>query len=163
MAGQYQDKIALVTGASGGIGMEIARELARRDAHVLLVARRQDCLTALAGEIAASGGMASAMSCDVTDPSAIKSLAKQVEDRFGLIHLLINNAGRELLKPFQVSRSQDFRDLIEINLIGLAEVTRSLLPLLKAGSAIVNIASVAGMVVRRAWAPMRQAKEPLLP
>jgi NAD(P)-dependent dehydrogenase (short-subunit alcohol dehydrogenase family) len=146
MAGQYKDKIALVTGASGGIGMEIARELSRRDAHVLLIARRYDCLTALSREIIASGGMASAMPCDITDQDAVKTLAKQVQDRFGQIHLLINNAGRELVKPFQISRPQDFRDLIEINLVSLAEVTRCFLCLLKAGSAIVNIASVAGMV-----------------
>jgi 3-oxoacyl-[acyl-carrier protein] reductase len=143
--GQFQDKIALVTGASGGIGAEIARELSRRGAHVLMVARHQDILEKLADEIAASGGVASPMPCDVTDQIAVQSLTKQVQELFGEVHVLVNNAGRELVKPLQVTKSQDFRDLIEINLVALAEVTRNCLRLLKGGSVIVNVASLAGL------------------
>ncbi len=111
---------------------------------MILVARREDRLAEIARRITQAGGSAQAVVCDVTAESAIKDLVAKVRDQFGELHLLVNNAGRELVMPLQVTRSQAVRDLIELNVVATAEVTRQCLGLLKAGSAIVNMASVAG-------------------
>lgn len=142
----YHDKTVLLTGATGDIGMEIARELSCRGARLLLVARHAEKLHALSAEIVAAGGDAVPMPCDITNQESVQSLIKQVRERFETIHLLVNNAGRELAKPLQVSRPQDFRDLFEINVFALAEMTRCMLQVMKSGSAIVHVASLTGMV-----------------
>ncbi len=138
----YTGKTALVTGASSGLGEGIARELARLGAHVILVARRMERLEALAAEIAAAGGAATAMACDVTDEHALEALATQVEQKFPQLHLLVNSAGRELLAPLQVMNASAARDLLELNVLSTATVTQALMGVLKAGSAVVNLASV---------------------
>jgi NAD(P)-dependent dehydrogenase (short-subunit alcohol dehydrogenase family) len=142
---QFDQKTALVTGASSGLGAEIARELARRGAHVCMAARRRDRLEQLAGEISAAGGAATAIACDVADPPAVKSLVGKVKQDFGQLHLLVNNAGQEYIAPLQVVRPEAARQTLELNVVALAELTRQSLRLLKENSAIVNIASLAGL------------------
>jgi 3-oxoacyl-[acyl-carrier protein] reductase len=134
----------VVTGASSGIGAAIARELARRGGHAVLVARRGDRLAELAATIGQDGGIASAIPCDVTDEADLKALAARLREQFGQVHLLVNNAGVGLMMPLQVTKRQAMRELLELNVVALAETTRHCLPLLKAGSSIVNMASVAG-------------------
>jgi 3-oxoacyl-[acyl-carrier protein] reductase len=146
VARQYENKTALVTGASSGIGMEISRELARRGAHVILVARREELLARLAEQIIGEGGRATPMPCDVTDESAVNALAQQVKERFGHLHLLVNNAGKELLRPLQVSKPQAVREVMEVNVMAVVEVTRVLLGLIHHGGAIINMASAVGLV-----------------
>ena len=141
---QYQHKTALVTGASSGIGAEIARELARRGAHVVLVARREDQLNEISHEIIAAGGKATPIACNIVDESSLKLLIERV-DQIGELNLLVNNAGRELVSPLQATRPQAMRDLFELNVVGLANVTRNCLRFLQSGSSIVNMASVAGI------------------
>ncbi len=143
--GQFENKNALVTGASSGIGMEIARQLAARGAHVILVARRQDRLGQLADEISASGGLASAFPCDVADEAAVKSMVGQLQRQFDQLHLLVNNAGKELVAPLQIVRTPAARETMELNVLAMVTVTRLCLRLLNEGSAIVNMASLAGL------------------
>jgi 3-oxoacyl-[acyl-carrier protein] reductase len=125
--------------------MEIARELASRGAHVILVARREDQLAQLADEISAADGKAMALPCDVTDESAVKSMVDQVKQQFGELHLLVNNAGKEFIAPLQVTRAPAVRETLELNVVAMANVTRACLRLLKEDSAIVNMASLAGL------------------
>ena len=142
---QFENKRALVTGASSGIGMAIAREVANRGGHVIIVARRADRLGQLAEEIAAAGGNASVFPCDVMDEAAVKSLVDQVKQQFGELHLLVNNAGKEYIAPLQVARLSATRETMELNVVAMANATRLCLRLLKEGSAIVNMASLAGL------------------
>ena len=145
MMQDYQGRIALVTGAFSGIGAGIAAELARRGRQVLLVARRVDRLELLAATIRDSGAEAVCLPCDITDEPAVKALAAEVKSQFAQIDLLVNNAGREMLAPLQVTKSADARDLMEINLLAVSTVTCALLNLLTRGAAIVNMASTAAL------------------
>src|SRR5262249_38244224 len=91
-------------------------------------------------------GLATAIPCDVTDEAGLKGLVSRLREQIGQLHLLVNNAGRELVMPLQVTRPQVMRELLELNVIAMAEMTRQCLPLLKAGSSVVNMASAAGLV-----------------
>lgn len=144
-ADQYVGKTALVTGASSGIGWEISRELARRGAQVGMVARRSDRLEELAQQIANEGGRASPLPCDVTNESSVMLLAEKVKAEYGKIDLLVNNAGREMLKPLQITKVKESRELLELNVLALAEVTRAMLGRIHNGGGIINMASAAGL------------------
>ncbi len=146
MQGQFADRTIVVTGASGGIGMATARELARRGGRVVLVARRADQLEDLAAKISQEGGNALAMPCDVVNADEIQAMVDRIRDQLGPIHLLVNAAGRELMAPLQLVKQQTVRELFDVNVIAVAEMTRNCLGLLKAGSSIVNISSAAGIV-----------------
>ena len=144
MGEQYTGKTALVTGASSGIGAEIARELARRGARVILVARREAELAQVSEEFQAAGGVAVPVVCDVVDETSLKSLIERVAT-FGALHLLVNNAGKELVLPLQVTKPQAMRDLLELNVVAVANLTRLCLRYLQAGSSVINMASAAGL------------------
>ncbi|MGO9310910.1 MAG: SDR family NAD(P)-dependent oxidoreductase [Spirochaetia bacterium] len=143
-ARDYENKVVVVTGASTGIGAEIARELARRGGHAVLVARREDLLAEIGSQISREGGLSTTIPCDLTDETSLRALVAAIRERFSQVHLLVNNAGRELMMPLQVTKPQTAREILELNVVALAELTRQCLPLLKAGSAIVNMTSVAG-------------------
>lgn len=145
MSLQFDSKIALITGASSGIGEATARELAERGAHVVLVARRNEQLSEIVASIESEGGSASQFVGDVTDESLVKSLVGEVKQQFGKLDLLVNNAGRELIAPLQVLRSAAARETLELNVVAMANMTRLCLRLLKEESAIVNLASLAGV------------------
>ncbi len=141
----YDGKVALVTGASSGIGRTIALALARRGAKVVLMARRKELLEALAAEIAAAGGEAMPVATDVTDEAQVKQGRGLVKERFGRLDLLVNNAGRELLLPLQATSMAEARSLLELNVVAMASVTKAMLGLLVKGSAVVNMSSAAGL------------------
>jgi 3-oxoacyl-[acyl-carrier protein] reductase len=142
---QFENKQVLVTGASSGIGMEIARVLASRGADVILVARREHLLVRLADEISAAGGKATVCGCDVSDEAAVKAMLERIKKQFGQLHLLVNNAGQELIAPLQVLRTDAAMQTMELNVVALANVTRLSMRLLQQGSAVVNMASLAGL------------------
>lgn len=144
-SGGYEHQVVLVTGASSGLGREIAREIAGRGGHVILAARRAEELANLAREIAGAGGAATPLPVDLTDESSVKALMVAVESQFGRLHVLINNAGKELVLPLQASRRPVVRELFELNVVALADVTRQALRLFKGPGSIVNVASVVGL------------------
>ncbi|MCB8955226.1 MAG: SDR family oxidoreductase [Nocardioides sp.] len=132
-------RTAVVTGASSGIGAATARHLAREGFHVYCAARRTDRIEALAAEI---GG--TAVACDVTDPDSVAALAAAVGDR---LDVLVNNAGGAFgAGPVAQADSDEWRRMYEVNVIGLMQVTRALLPaLLASGDGVVlNVGSTAG-------------------
>ncbi len=137
----------LVTGASSGIGAATALRLAAAGAHVVLAARRLDRLEALAAGIAGQGGSASALPLDVAHDADVAAAAGTLRDRHGRLDILVNAAGVMLLSPVAEADPAEWRRMVEINLIGLMQVTRAVLPLMPSGHGhVVNIASLAGRI-----------------
>jgi 3-oxoacyl-[acyl-carrier protein] reductase len=141
-----QGRIALVTGASQGIGRACALELARAGATVALAARNQAKLAEVAAEIAGSGGEAEMFALDVSSEESIKSGAKAVLERFGKVEILVNNAGITRDGLMMAMKRADWDDVLATNLTGAFLLTQALLrPMLKnRWGRIVNISSVVG-------------------
>jgi NADP-dependent 3-hydroxy acid dehydrogenase YdfG len=151
-----KDSVALVTGASSGIGEAAARTLAELGASVALAARRTDRLEALAGEIADAGGTALSIEADVTDRAQAEAAVKQTVDELGSLDTLINNAGVMLLGPIVDAPVEEWDRMIDLNVKGLLYCANAAMPhLLEAAengsrrvADLVNISSVAGRQVR---------------
>ena len=141
-----QGRIALVTGASQGIGRACALELARAGATVALAARNESKLAEVAAEIEAAGGLAAAFALDVANEDSIKAGAKAVLDRFGKVEILVNNAGITRDGLMMSMKRPDWDDVIGTNLTGAFLLTQAVLrPMLKnRWGRIVNISSVVG-------------------
>ncbi len=139
-------KIALVTGASQGIGRACALELAKAGATVALAARNVEKLEAVAAEITAAGGIAKAYALDISSEESIKAGAKAVLAEHGAVHILVNNAG--ITKDGLAMRMKlaDFEDVLRTNLTGSFLLTQALIsPMMKARwGRILNITSVVG-------------------
>jgi NADP-dependent 3-hydroxy acid dehydrogenase YdfG len=144
--GDLDGKVALVTGASSGIGEATARAMSAEGAKVALVARRHDRLVKLADEIEKNGGEALPIEADVSDHGAVEAFVAQTKGQFGGLHILVNNAGVMLLGPVDGGDVKEWRRMIDVNLLGLLYCTREAIPIIRdsGGGDIVNIASVAG-------------------
>ena len=136
----------LVTGASSGIGRELALRLSRQGAQLVLTARRADRLQELVEQIQQHGGRAWPVAGDVTDPELRRRLGEVVEDQWSALDLLVNNAGVGAVGPFATADAARLRRVMEVNFFGPAELIRQLLPLLRRGRRpmIVNVGSVLG-------------------
>jgi short-subunit dehydrogenase len=144
-------RIAIVTGASSGIGAEIARALARRDWHCVLLARREERLQPLAAEIGGEYAL-----CDVTDREAVERVAA----RHPLVHLLVNNAGIPARATFLEGDPEQIEAAMATNYLGSIWCLRAFLPALEAAapSDVVNVVSVAGTVALPASGPYAASK-----
>lgn len=144
---QPTGRVAAVTGASSGIGEATARALVADGYRVALLARREDRIQALAEEL---GEGAIAIRADVTDRDSIVAAAQRVQEELGGADVLINNAGVMLLAPFGPDQRDDYRRMIEINLLGAITTTEVFLEQVKAKGVgdILTISSVAGRVAR---------------
>ncbi|KOV49872.1 short-chain dehydrogenase [Streptomyces sp. AS58] len=142
-------RIAVVTGASSGIGEATARRLAARGAKVALLARRADRLQDLAGKIEKAGGTALALSVDVTDADAVGAAAERIRRDLGTVDLLVNNAGVMLPAPVEELRTDQWQRQIDLNITGLMNVFGAFLPQLVAAGTergvadLVNVSSIA--------------------
>ena len=139
-------KVAIITGASSGIGEATALALASHQVRVVLAARRRDRLEALARRITEAGGKALPVDCDVTRRDAVRGLIEQTLGAFGTLDILINNAGVMPLSPLAKCRLDDWDNTINVNLKGALYCLGSVLPvMLESGHGhIINISSVAG-------------------
>ncbi len=149
MPQSIKDKIVLITGASSGFGADAARLFAREGAVVILAARRVDRLTALAEKIRLEGGQAYAMPLDVTEQNQIEETVQTVVDHFGRIDILFNNAGFGRLDWLENLDPQgDINSMLRVNLIGLVQMARAVLPQMYRQGAghIINMVSVAGRI-----------------
>lgn len=140
-------KVALVTGASSGIGEATAGALAAAGAKVAIAARRADRLEALAARIETAGGMALRIEADVTSNDDVTAMIGKVVAEWDRLDILVNNAGVMLLSPAAEATLDDWRQMVELNLLALMGVTKAALPHLRAAKGhIVNVSSVAGRV-----------------
>jgi NADP-dependent 3-hydroxy acid dehydrogenase YdfG len=142
--------VAIVTGASSGIGAATARRLAAEGFHVLAAARRADRLAELVAEIEAAGGTATAVECDVTSDTSVAGLVEAASAAPGPVVLLVNNAGGARgLDPVETGSVDDWQWMYDVNVLGTVRVTQALLPALEASGAgtIVIVSSTAGLVV----------------
>lgn len=146
MAKPLEGKVAAITGASSGIGEAAALALADAGAAVALGARRVDRIEALAERIGSSGGRAIAFEVDVSDEQAANAFVTAASERLGGLDVLVNNAGVMLLGPVDGADTDQWRQMLEVNLLGLLYCTHAALPLMTAGGGghIVNVSSVAG-------------------
>ena len=139
------DRIAVVTGASSGIGEATARGLREAGFFVVLGARREDRLMAVAGELRGRG-----LPLDVRDLASIEAFTAAIAAEYGQVEILINNAGLAAgLQPLAQGNDDDWVQMMETNVLGLLRVTRAMLPLLRRAprAHIVNLGSVAGFEV----------------
>src|SRR6478672_3393477 len=139
-------KIALVTGASSGLGAGFAVALAEAGADVVLAARRRDRLGAACREIEQLGRAALAVQTDVTDPAQCRAAVEAAVGRFGRLDVLVNNAGLGTAVPALRETPEQFRAVIDVNLLGAYWMAQAAARVMPPGSAIVNIASLLGLV-----------------
>lgn len=140
-------KVALVTGASSGIGEATALALVAAGARVAIAARRADRLEALAARIEKAGGTALRIEADVTRAEDVTDMVGKVIAEWGHLDILVNNAGIMLLSPAADAVLDDWRRMVELNLLALMGVTKAALPHLKAAKGhVVNVSSIAGRV-----------------
>ncbi len=146
MTDSLKDKVAIITGASSGIGEATARRLAESGARVVLAARRVERLEALAADIEHHQGTALVAPTDVTDERSVQRLARTALDAFGRIDILINNAGIMPLSPISKLRVEEWDRMIDVNIKGVLYCVAATLPtMLEQGSGhIINVSSVAG-------------------
>ncbi|HUC36320.1 MAG TPA: SDR family NAD(P)-dependent oxidoreductase [Acidimicrobiales bacterium] len=156
MAGRLEGTVALVTGASSGIGEATALALGAQGAAVAIAARRRDRLETLAKRIEAEGGRALVIETDVTQESQASEMVRRTVGELGRLDSLVNNAGVMLLGPILDAPTDEWRRMVELNLLGLLYCTHSALPHLLEAAArdprnvadVVNVSSVAGRIAR---------------
>ncbi|WNZ27039.1 SDR family NAD(P)-dependent oxidoreductase [Leptolyngbya sp. NK1-12] len=150
MTAKLSDKVAIVTGASSGIGKATALALAAEGARIVLAARRSEKLDQVAEQIQANGGNALPIKTDVTNQTQAQQLIQKANDVFGQVDILVNSAGIAILGEIDGANPADWQRMFDLNVLGLMYTTHAVLPILKAQKTghIVNISSVAGRIAR---------------
>jgi 3-hydroxybutyrate dehydrogenase len=154
MSGRLVSRVALVTGASRGIGAGIAEGFAREDADLLLAATSEESLKEVAGRSASHGGRVETAAVDVSDRDACFHLVDQAVAAFGRLDVLVNNAGIYLARGFLDYSYEEFERIQQVNLHGVFHLTQAALPHMIANryGKIINVASTAGK-----WASRNQS------
>jgi NADP-dependent 3-hydroxy acid dehydrogenase YdfG len=149
----FANRNVVVTGASSGIGSDVALAFGERGAKVALLARRKELLSELADKIAKAGGAGVAIACDVTDRKQVRRAVDEANDALGGIDILVNSAGVLLPSKFEEMDPRDLKKMLDVNLFGTVHAMQAVLPLMrkKGRGHIVNIASLAG---RRGMSPL---------
>ncbi|MDX6600361.1 MAG: hypothetical protein QOE87_4248 [Gaiellales bacterium] len=146
MERELTGRVCVVTGASSGIGEATARAFAAAGANVALLARRTERVQALAEEL---GERALPLEADVRDLAALREAADRIRGRFGRVDCLVNNAGVMLNSPFRAGLVEEWRTMVETNLLGVLYATHVFVEDLCAGGGdVVNLSSVAGRTAR---------------
>lgn len=159
MTERLDGQVALVTGASSGIGEATAEALAAAGATVAVAARRRDRLDALVRRLADRGSHAVAVELDVTDRAACVAAVRRTVDELGALDILVNNAGVMLLGPIEDADTDEWVRMLETNVLGLMLMTHAALPhLLRRGGAVVQMSSAAGRVTRPSTAVYNASK-----
>lgn len=141
-------KSVLITGGSRGLGLVLARQLAKKGAKVAICARDQEELDKAASQIHAFGGNIATYQCDVSDKAAVEVMIREASAAFGKIDILINNAGIIQVGPMELMRPEEYEEALNIILWGAINTTLAILPQMKArqSGTVVNIVSIGGKV-----------------
>jgi len=142
---RIDDRVAVVTGASSGLGVAFAQALAEAGANVVLGARRADRLQDTRALVEATGGKAVAVQTDVTDPDDCHALVRAAMDEFGRVDILVNNAGVGTAVPATRETPEQFRSVIDLNLNGCYWMAQECGRVMRPGSSIINVSSVLGL------------------
>ncbi|MEE3046056.1 SDR family oxidoreductase [Thalassospira povalilytica] len=144
-----ENKTVIITGASSGIGEATARLLASRGAKVVLGARRTERLDQIVTEIEAAGGTAMARSVDVTNADSVEALVYNAQNLFGRVDAIFNNAGVMPLAPMSELKTDEWENMINVNIRGVLNGIAAVLPIFKAqgGGHVINTASIGAHVV----------------
>ncbi len=150
MAQKLTGKVALITGASSGIGEATALALAAEGAAVAVSARREDRLQDLVKRITDNGGKAYPIVADVAEEAQANEIVQKTKSELGRVDILVNNTGVMLLGMIEGANTEDWRRMINTNVLGLMYATHAALPIVKQQNSghIVNISSVAGRTAR---------------
>lgn len=159
-----EGKVVVITGASSGLGEITARYLAAEGAIVILGARRNERITALAAEIASRGGKALAMKTDVTDKDQVKRLVDAAVEKFGRVDVIVNNAGLMPVSPLDRLKIDEWDRMIDVNIKGVLYGIAAALPYMQEqrGGHIINVSSVAGHTVSPGFAVYSATKHAVL-
>ena len=142
---RIDDRVAVVTGASSGLGVAFAQALAEAGANVVLGARRIDRLEDTRALVEAAGRKAVAVGTDVTDPDDCHALVRAAMDEFGRVDILVNNAGVGTAVPATRETPEQFRSVIDLNLNGCYWMAQECGRVMQPGSSIINVSSVLGL------------------
>ena len=151
MAGKLDDKVAIVTGASSGIGEATAEALAAEGAAVVAAARREERLADLKSRVEGNGGKLAVVQADVTDEGQAHDLVRRAEEEFGGVDILVNNAGVMLLSKVEKGLSDQWCRMFDVNVLGLLYATDAAIEAMRrrGGGHLVNKSSVAGRKTRQ--------------
>ena len=143
---QLENKVAVVTGSSRGIGKHMALRLAEEGCRLTLCARGGEALSAAAAEVEGKGGPVLALEMDLASPDAPRQVIEQTLKRFGRLDVLVNNVGGNRRKPFEETTEEDWEDILSVNLRVHVRCTRAAIPPMRAqgGGAILFVTSVFG-------------------
>lgn len=146
---RIDDRVAIVTGASSGLGVAFAQSLAEAGADVVLGARRADRLAGTQELVESAGRKALAVRTDVTSPDDCRELVEAAIDRFGRVDILVNNAGVAPAAPALSETPEQFRSVIDVNLHGCYWMAQACARVMQPGSSIINISSVLGLTTAK--------------
>lgn len=157
MAARFDGRVAIVTGAKGGIGLAICQRLGAEGARVVLADRSPED-QAVAAVRAAGAPDAFAQLCDVSDEAQVAATVDETLRRFGRLDVVVNNAGMMLFKPLHAFTPEDWSHVLGVDLMGAVHFTKQALLQMKGGGAVVNVASVHAVMTTPLVAPYAAAK-----
>lgn len=160
----FKDKVVLITGASRGLGLVMARRLVSQRAKVVIVARDVDELRLAKNDLIARGGTVHTEVCDVTNETEVRRLVARVNERFGRLDVIINNAGTIQVGPIEVQTKADYEEAMQTHYWGPLNLILAALPMLRKQKAarIVNIVSIGGLISIPHMLPYSSSKFALL-